>query len=264
MLKPPLETLFDSFVLSYGGERVDTLIDLKNPPDNADYFFRSQNIIAELKTLEKESFGENNLQKTAELFADWGRRGLLMVYGTARVDMQRLQPVCQEEWLNLLGKPIQKNVLSKANAQIRRTKELLNLPRANGVLLVASGGNLDLTPHTIYYLISKLLAKKHPNGQPQYSQIDGVVYFSGRTLVQVGENGKPAMLWICGPRLASDEAMTSFVRELGRGWREYVARIEAKPLERVEVNPEQMKDLRFAGVPQRLPRINIPNVRKKP
>jgi hypothetical protein len=147
---PPLEVFFNAFVRAIGGERVEALIDLKNPPANADYFFRSENVIVELKALEKETFGESHRQKTAELFADWHRRGLLMVYGTARFDMARLPPVCQQEWLNLLGKPVQKNILSAANAQIRETKRLLNVPGAKSVLLVASDGNFDLKPHTIH------------------------------------------------------------------------------------------------------------------
>ena len=182
---PPLEAFFNSFVRAIGGERVETLINLKNPPPNADYIFQNQNVIVELKTLETETFGENHRQKTAELFADWHRRGLLMIFGTARIDMARLPPVCQQEWLNLLGRPVQKNVLGAANTQIRETKQLLNVPDAKGVLLVASDGNLDLTPHTIHYLLSRLLMKKHPDGSQQYSQIDGIAYFSGKTLVRV-------------------------------------------------------------------------------
>jgi hypothetical protein len=143
---PSLEVFFNAFVRSIGDERVEALINLKNPPANADYFFRSQNVIVELKTLKKEVFGENHRQKTTELFAGWHRRGLLAVFGTARVDMAQLPPVCQQEWLSLLGRPVQKNVLGAANAQIRATKRLLNLPDAKGVLLVASDGNFDLTP----------------------------------------------------------------------------------------------------------------------
>jgi len=45
---PPLEVFFNAFVRATGGERVETLIDLENPPPNADYFFRNQNVIVEL------------------------------------------------------------------------------------------------------------------------------------------------------------------------------------------------------------------------
>jgi hypothetical protein len=260
---PPLEIFFNAFVRAIGGERVETLIDLKNPPANADYFFRSQNVIVELKALERETFGENHRQKTADLFADWQRRRLLMVYGTARVDMAQLPPVCQQEWLNLLGRPLQKNVLSKANAQIRETKQLLKADDAKGVLLVASDGNFDLTPHTIHYLLSRLLMKNHPDGRPQYSQIDGIAYFSGRTLVQVGEDGRPAMVWISGPRRKDDETITGFLSHLARQWHQYVERMTARPQEHLDVAPDRIKDLRFAGLTPSMPRINLADRNKK-
>jgi hypothetical protein len=260
---PQFEVFFNAFVRALGGERVESLIDSKNPPANADYFFRSQNVVVELKALERETFGENHRQKTAELFADWHRRGLLVVHGTARIDMARLSPVCQKEWLNLLGRPIQKNVLGKANEQIRETKQLLNVPDAKAVLLVASDGNIDLTPHTVHYLLSRLLMKKHPDGRKQYSQIDGIACLSGRTLVQVSEEGRPAMVWISGPRRTDDTAITEFLSHLALAWHQYVAQITARPLEHLDVKPDQIKDLRFAGFTPPLPRINVAERLKK-
>jgi len=254
---PPLEVFFNAFVRTIGGEHVGALINSKNPPSNADYFFKSQNVIVELKALEKETFSEKHRQKTAGLFADWHRRGLVIVRGTARVDLAGLPKVCQEEWLNLLGRPVQKNVLSTANAQIRQTKHFLNVPDAKGVLLVASDGNFDLTPHAIHHLLSRLLMKKHPDGRQQYSQIDGFAYFSGRTLVQVGEDGRPTMIWISSPRQKDDKAITEFLSQLGRAWHQHVERISARPMERLDVDPDRIRDIRFAGVAPPLPRINV-------
>jgi hypothetical protein len=154
-------------------------------------------------------------------------------------------------------------VLSKANAQIRETKQLLKADDAKGVLLVASDGNFDLTPHTIHYLLSRLLMKNHPDGRPQYSQIDGIAYFSGRTLVQVGEDGRPAMVWISGPRRKDDETITGFLSHLARQWHQYVERMTARPQEHLDVAPDRIKDLRFAGLTPSMPRINLADRNKK-
>ncbi len=65
-----------------------------------------------------------------------------MVYGTLQIDLAQLPAPCQQEALDLIGKPLQNNILTKANQQIRATKELLQLPEAKGLPdSVASDGN---------------------------------------------------------------------------------------------------------------------------
>jgi hypothetical protein len=99
--------------------------------------------------------------------------------------------------------------------------------------------------------------KNHPDGRSQHSQVDGFAYFSGRTLVQVGEGGRPAMVWISGPRRKDDAAVTEFLTQLGRAWHQNVGRMTARPLERLDLKPDQIDSLRFSGVTPPMPHINV-------
>src|ERR1700722_8155983 len=111
-----LQTVIDPFITSCGGELVEDL--LGNGPElpkNADYLFRQSGVIAELKSLEEASFGQSFQNKMSELIRSWADRGLVMIWGTQRVDLDQLPPVCQQEVLDVLGKPLQTNILAKAN-----------------------------------------------------------------------------------------------------------------------------------------------------
>lgn len=54
----PLQSIVDPFVKGIGGELISELVGNDSPPSSADYLFRRHNVIAELKTLQTESFGD--------------------------------------------------------------------------------------------------------------------------------------------------------------------------------------------------------------
>lgn len=64
-MKPaaPLQSIVDPFVTAIQGELVSNLVGNDNPPSSADYLFRQHNVIAELKALEADSFGESFRRK---------------------------------------------------------------------------------------------------------------------------------------------------------------------------------------------------------
>jgi len=261
-MKPtqPLQSIVDPFVKGIGGELVSELIGNKNPRSSADYLFRDHNVIAELKALENDSFGEPYRAKMANLTADWQRRGLLLVYGTARIDIRRLSPVCQKEWLDVLESSLQTNVVAKANRQIRNTKESLNLPSAKGILWVASDGNEDLQPNDVWILLCRLLQKTREDGTPQYSSVDSLAYFNPRMLVELPDSRRPALLWLSGARRPEDQEMLTFLQMLSDAWPKYVAQAQGTEVQRLggeTMLPEALESLRFLGVSPRMPRVQM-------
>src|SRR5215469_7659924 len=92
-----LESIVDPFVRGVGGERVSDLIGNNVKRPNADYLFRRHNVIAELKSLQADSFRENFRNKMGDLLGKWHRKGRLRAYGTVRVDIDKLPPDCQRE-----------------------------------------------------------------------------------------------------------------------------------------------------------------------
>jgi len=75
-MKPaiPLQSIVDPFVKGLQGELVADMVGNDNPPPSADYLFRRHNVIAELKGLEADSFGESFRKKLGDRAAVWQRK----------------------------------------------------------------------------------------------------------------------------------------------------------------------------------------------
>jgi len=182
---PPLQSIIDPFVTQYGGEIVSTLMEKGHPkmPPQADYLFRKPQVIVELKALEEGSFSASYARKMSELTGDWKERGLLLAYGTTRLDLQRVHPVCQREWVDVIGEPM-RNVISNANRQIRATAEWLRMPDAKGLLWLASDGNTDLQPSNVWFLLNRIFRKTKEDGSRQYSHIKDCQTHGGDMLLR--------------------------------------------------------------------------------
>ena len=256
-MKPttPLQSIVDPFVKGVGGELVSELVGNNSPPSNADYLFRRHNVIAELKTLQADSFGDPFCRKLGDRMGDWHRDSRLLVYGTARIDSKNLSQECQNEMFDIMAAPLQKHVVNAANSQIASTKKLLKMPDAKGLLWVASDGNEDLKPDTVLFLLKRILAKKHADGKPCYSNIHALAYFSPRMLVEIPQFKQPAQFWFSGSRDPGDGQMLAFLSELYNAWPRYVAWAQGVPVRPVEAVPPG--DLRFLGVPPRMPKIKV-------
>jgi hypothetical protein len=256
-LQQPLQSFIDPFIKSCDGELVASILDSgSNPPKNADYVFRLAGVIAELKGLEEASFGESFQNKMSALVESWANRGLGIIWGTQRVDLAQLPPVCQQEVLDVIGKPLQRNILAKANQQIRATKESLKLPDAKGLLMVASDGNEDLLPMDVLFFFWRILQKRHADGTPQYSSIDALLYFNPRMPAVLPSTGQPALIWGIALRQPEDQQMLDFLHELGDAFQRHMEKTTGTLFPSVEVEDAQYRELRFAGVSRRVPRID--------
>lgn len=250
-----LQSIVDPFVRGIGGEIVADLVANKNLPANADYLFRSHNVIAELKSLRTGGFAESFHRKFAELLGSWDRQGRFRVYGTIQLQSSKLPADCRREMFALMGESIQKHVIGEANKQIKSTKSLLNMPDAKGLLWVASDGNEDFQPDLVWYLLLQTLQKKKENGDPAYSSINGLAYFNPRMPVQVPQASEPALFWFSGTRRPEqDQDIQACLSLLSNAWPHYVTWAQGITVRDVEGRPE---DARFLGVEPKLPKIAI-------
>jgi hypothetical protein len=255
--REPLQALIDPFVRSFGGELVgDVLGEAPNLPKNADYLFRRFNVIAELKSLEVGSFGESFQKKMSELVESWANRGLVMVYGTQRLDLDRLPAPCQQDVLSVIAKPLQNNVLRQANRQIRSTKEALGLPDAKGILMIASDGNEDLKPQDVLFFCSRILWRERPEKEVQFPDIGAVVYFNPRMPAVLPTTGQVTLIWGTVLRPPEDPALLAFLDELSKAFRLYMEKTWHVPFPTAELGAGEHQKLRFAGVADRL--IKVP------
>jgi hypothetical protein len=260
LVKPPtpLQELIDPFVTSFGGELVANLIeDRSNSPHNADYLFRSEGVIAELKALQDSSFNDAFRTKMGDLSGSWHQRGLLRIYGTQRIHLDRLPPVCQQELINLIAGFLQNNLLKKANQQIRATKDLLGLPDARGLLVVASDGNEDLAPFDVVFFLNRLLQKRHPDGRPQFSSTHAILYFNPRMPAVLPSTGQAALLWNVILRESQSQEMARFLDSLGNAFVAYMEKTFGVSFPEGQLEPEQHRHIKFAGITPKMPRIQV-------
>jgi len=258
-----LESLIDPFVKGVGGELVSELVsaDGGKPPTQADYFFRTHETIVELKALERPSFGDTYVRKLSDLTVSWFERGLFLAYGTTRIDLRRLSPICQQEWLGVLTQPVQDHVVAAANRQLAATKRLLGVPKAKGILWLASDGNLDLRPHDVWFLLSSILRKTKPDGTKQYSNIDGIIYFHPRVPATVTGVPGPVFFWFGEPRDPESSSVREFIERLRQAWIPYFAASTGmKVVELAGEAPEA--NVRFAGSVRSLPRVSLEPAKK--
>jgi len=246
-----LQSIIDPFVKGVGGELVCDLVGNSNPPSSADYLFRRNNVIAELKSLQGDGFVESFSRKIGDLIGKWDRQRRVRVYGTTQVSSNQLSPECSDEMFDVISESLQKHIVGAANNQIKSTKRILGIPDARGLLWVASDGNEYLQPNVVWYLLTRILQKKKGNGDPAFSSIHGLAYFNPRMLARVPQATEPAILWFSGCRQPEPQ-LAACLSDLSTAWPQYVTWAHGVPVRQVGGAPE---DARFFGPEARMPRV---------
>ncbi len=194
-----IEEAFGIVVKRCGGELLIDIVGKSPPFANADYLFRQDKVIAELKTLMEDKINDPVMKKRlGDLWIAWRHRSLVSGPTPPLIDSRTLPTICQNEMCRVMGEPIRR-CIQKANAQIRATKSALDLPDYHGVLFLANNGNLIFEMPVMIHLIY-LSLKDH------FSQIDAIVFFSGNMVSIVVGLNCPARFWI---GLLRDETVTS-------------------------------------------------------
>jgi hypothetical protein len=207
--------LFEQFVSKFGGEVLPEVHVVRY----ADFLFRPDHVVAELKTLEEDKEAEHN-RRLLELSYEWSRRGLLHIIGTTNISLLKLPPPCQRDWLNVLQPPVE-NLIRDANRQIRSTKEYLKLENFKGLLLIVNEGNFLHTDPVNYMILVSRVLNKRKDGRARFPHIDGVVYFSHR----VGSKDEGIPFWAPGTAAVDDPMMKKFLEKLRSGWMSYLSEV---------------------------------------
>ena len=210
---PTLESAFNEFVKSVGGELIGDLLPSNQSvtSKNADYLSRQQNVIAELKCLQKNFYeteeDKERVYKKLETRIRNGplteedvfnEDGALRIFETIKADIKR----------TLEG------VFHQAKKQIKQTKDVLQMPDAKGLLFLANEGNYFYQFSTkIFTDILDELFESDPRS------IEGYAFFATN---KVTEHKQNVIIWIANST-SKDPAYDKFVDELGRKWSEFVS-----------------------------------------
>lgn len=219
--KPDFEAVFARFIERIGGEILAT-----GPEESADFVFRAEQIVVELKTLQRDPRDEH-AKKLAALASTWNQRGHLRVYGRTTISLRDMHPEVQREWLDLLETPIER-IIRKAHRQIRSTKNRERLMDAKGLLLIVNDGNfLHTAPLEFMTIVARVLQQRTAQGERKFPHIRGIVYFSYRVLAA----GEPNLFWVPGTlEPAADADLQAFQNKLRIEWFAYFTRIIGRPI----------------------------------
>jgi hypothetical protein len=156
------EKLFDQCVSAAGGARVQEIVGRSPNFDNADYFFRADNVVAEFKSLQKDFLTAPDVtRKMHHLFNEWAASGKVQPqYGEAIIWTDRLPLECARQLIGLFKNPLEQP-LKKANKQIAQTKQHLQCSEAIGLLILSNDGNYALDPEMTAHVLYHSLKEKY-------------------------------------------------------------------------------------------------------
>ena len=207
-----VENIFNEYVEYFGGQVISKNEENFDDRPNADYLFRNQNVIAELKCFQKDLFNnEEDIPRLLNFFDKWEEQKLIEQGDKLGILLgaKRLPKVCYIDLLNACTKTVDR-ILHKANKQIKESKKTFSLPTAKGLVLLCNDGNYFIQNGTFVKLIADLMSRKYMD-----SDIDGFVYFTVNQTATMPDSDLDWNLWFPSYRQENDEEFGDFVNELG-------------------------------------------------
>lgn len=236
------EAHWNEFVVKVGGELVAPLI-CKQGVENADYLFRADEVVIELKVLETEFLREGTMRKRVHV-------ALSRYPGIDPGDRSR--PL-NRELLNIFRTPLQR-IFKKANRQIKSTAEALGISRARGILVCINDGFRDPPPGLVVDLFRELLHGPH------YRSVSAVIYQTNH-YVELEDSPFAHLLWM--PSYAGDppDDLVEFIDDLGRKWGRYAEAVDGPFDVSIErpTNEVNLKQVRVVRGPRRQTKYIGPN-----
>lgn len=209
-----VEKLMNEFVKRAGGKLVSELISASPDFENADYVFKEENVLIELKCLQTDFPQSNSFgKKIIDLYKQWLVKQevtLNMLFDTSKL------PRNKRIYLNKLYAEPLRRIIKKANRQLRSTEQRLLLSDTKKLLIMVNDGLYSFEPPLLISMICNIL-------QREFSSIDGFVYMTVNRYVEVPGDAYARQLWI---PVYSDKAIDSlpeFVNFIGKKWGEFFA-----------------------------------------
>ena len=236
-----IEREFNKVVCQIGGDLVKNRLPPRSPSfENADYVFDKENVIVELKILQKDPLIESELQnKIQSKFDKWINEGKLIIYGQVCVESKSLPEKMQWELLRIYSEPVRR-VIKKANRQIRDTKDQLKMPNAQGLVIIVNDGNYSLEPEHFGFAA-------HQSLNTGYSSIHGA------SLVTVNMEAEKAgiptslRLWMDYVRNDKEKINPAFLLRLRTAWTQHYSSLAGEPAPVLNHSMETLSSLKYRG-----------------
>lgn len=251
-----VEALFSEYVEYYGGKVVDKLKENTTDRPNADFIFDSPEIVAELKTFQKDVFsGDEDIARFENLLDKWLEKKMMTPEELRRYifEGEKLPNVCLKDVIEIASKTIERAVY-KANKQIKETKQTFDRPNANGIVFLINDGNYFFSNQGFLSVIADLVGRKFKD-----AQFDVVIYLTINQATQKSESELDYQVWIPiytkidenAETIASNE-FHCFVNDFGsRFFDDFMTRkagyelLDHDEIENIEDIAEKLKKHRF-------------------
>ena len=211
-----VEDFITEFVRSTNGQLVTEC--LSNTPDfeNADYFYKTDNIVIELKCLEKDLFSDEDLERNERLIDKWLEEKLITKADIIAIFLRKKQipEECLLEMFKLARRTFQK-IIEKANKQLKETKVKVGNTDTKKVLLVCNDGNYLFPNDLLLSLICDIIATR------KEIDIDCTIYFTVNQASFIPNSDLDWGLWAPAYGENASEHLHQFVNELGRKFNKF-------------------------------------------
>jgi hypothetical protein len=211
-----IEAFITEFVKSIGGKTVIETVDKQPDFNNADFIFEKENILIELKCLEKDLFSDKDFERNERLIDKWLSEGKLR-----KVDMipmmlgkKQLPKECQMELLLLCRNTLQ-TIIKKGNRQLRETRKQIGNEKTEKVLFICNDGNYFLSDILAFDLIN------HIHALLPESEIDCFVLFTVNQTSRIPNSEIDWSCWMPAYGSKASDNLCSFINDFGKRFHEF-------------------------------------------
>jgi len=209
-----IEPAFNEVVRNCGGLVLEEALPYAPDFQNADYVFHSELVIAELKCLSDDNIqSESNLAKASRVVREGNQKGSVPFSEFDMENWKRMPKDMQTNLYRVFTANVKRRI-SKANKQIRETRENLGLSEYAGLLLIANDGVTSLNPASFIHAVQLAL-------QQDFREIRHFVFFTVNLYAKIRGVSVPSLFWISFDMEDGRTIDPIFLDALGVSWRRH-------------------------------------------
>ena len=205
-----VEEFINGFIKAASGSLVIDRVSGKPAFKNCDYFFEKENVLIELKCLEKDIFSDTDYERNERLYDKWLSNGILKKVDLIPIMLGRkdVPKECLVEIVALCRRTFE-SCIEKASEQLNATKKEIGNDRTWKVLFICNDGNYFLDDLKTWGLISTIL------GIRTEWEIDCCVLFTVNQASRSPESDLDITFWAPSYRSEEPDGLESFINKIG-------------------------------------------------
>lgn len=205
-----IENFMTEFVNSVEGETVMSIVGPSPDFDNADYYFKKENVLIELKCFEKDPFSKGDGDKTVRFMTKWLEKGFIKVEDLFSYTSgnRSLPEECIQDMIQSCRKTFEE-AIRKGNRQLRETKNRIGNDKTLKVLLLCNDGNYFLNEAGTFAIINDIFASRKD------LEVDCFVLYTINQVSRMPNDDIDWMLWYPSYHISSPDELCAFINWLG-------------------------------------------------